>query len=323
MKAIRIPKYGGPEVLSYDEVAVPEPKQGEARVRIEASGINFIDIYQRKGLYPVTPPFTPGQEAAGVVDAVGPGVTEVRPGDRVAYTSAPGSYAEYAVVPSWRLVPVPDGIDTRHAAAVMLQGMTAHYLACSTYSLKPGDTALVHAAAGGVGLLLVQIAKRRGARVIGTVSTEEKARLAKQVGADEVLLYTRAGWETEVRRLTGGKGVIVVYDGVGIATFEKGLGCLQPRGLMVLYGQSSGPVPPVDLQILNTKGGLFLTRPSLVQYTATRTELLERANALFQWMLKGELTVRIDTVFPLARAADAHRKLEGRTTMGKLLLTIG
>jgi NADPH2:quinone reductase len=321
MKAIRVHQYGGPEVLSYDDIAIPAPKQGEVRVRIEASGINYVDIYQRKGLYPVALPFTSGQEASGVVDAVGQGVTEVRTGDRVAYASALGSYAEYAVVPAWRLLRVPDGIGSQHAAAVMLQGMTAHYLACSTYPLKPGDIALVHSAAGGVGLLLVQIAKHRGARVIGTVSTREKAQLAKQAGADDVILYTRAGWETEVKHLTSGKGVHVVYDGVGVATFEKSLDCLQPRGFMVLYGQASGPVPPVDLQILNAKGGLFITRPSLVQYTATRAELLERANDLFQWMLQGELTVRIDSVFPLARAADAQRKLESRSTMGKLLLT--
>ncbi len=323
MKAIRVYKYGGPEVLRYEDSAAPDPKHGEVRVRIEASGINYVDIYQRKGLYPVALPFTAGQEASGVVDVVGQGVTEVRTGDRVAYASALGSYAEYAVVPAWRLLRVPDGINLQHAAAVMLQGMTAHYLACSTYPLKPGDTTLVHSAAGGVGLLLVQIAKRRGARVIGTVSTDEKAQLAKQAGADDVILYTGASWEKEVKQLTGGKGVHVVYDGVGIATFEKSLDCLQPRGFMVLYGQASGPVPPVDLQILNTKGGLFITRPSLLQYTATRAELLERANDLFQWMLKGELIVRIDSVFPLARAADAQRKLESRTTMGKLLLTVG
>ncbi|MCL4468074.1 MAG: quinone oxidoreductase [Deltaproteobacteria bacterium] len=322
MKAIRVHQYGGPEVLGYEDSTIPEPGQGEARVKIETSGINFVDIYQRQGLYPVALPFTPGQEAAGVVDAVGPGVTGVRTGDRVAYTAAPGSYAEYAVVPAWRLVPVPDGIGTQQAAAVMLQGMTAHYLACSTYPLKAGDTALVHAAAGGVGLILVQIAKRRGAHVIGTVSTEEKARLARQAGADEVILYTRTDWEAEVKHLTGGKGVNVVYDGVGVMTFEKSLNCLRPRGFMVLFGQSSGPVPPVDLQIFNTKGGLFLTRPSLMQYTADRAELMERANDLFNWMLHGGLTVRIDSVFPLAKAADAHRKLASRATMGKVLLAV-
>ncbi len=320
MKAIRVYSYGGPEVLSYEEITIPAPKQGEVRVRIEASGINYVDIYQRKGLYPVALPFTAGQEASGVVDAVGQGVSGLKTGDRVAYTSALGSYAEFAVVPAGRLVPVPDGISSQQAAAVMLQGMTAHYLACSTYPLKSGDTALVHSAAGGVGLLLVQIAKRRGARVIGTVSTQEKAHLAKHAGADDVILYTGAGWEKEVKQLTGGKGVHVVYDGVGAATFEKSLDCLQPRGFMVLFGQASGPVPPVDLQILNTKGGLFITRPSLIQYTATRDELLERANDLFRWMLKGELTVRIDSSFPLAKAADAQRKLESRTTMGKVLL---
>ncbi len=321
MKAIRVSEYGGPEVLKYEDVAVPEPKQGEALVKIEASGINFVDIYQRKGLYPVSVPFTMGQEASGIVDAVGPGVTEVREGDRVAYTSALGAYAGYAVVPSWRLVKVPGAIDAQKAAAVMLQGMTAHYLAHSTFPLKKGDTAVVHAAAGGVGLLLVQIAKRRGARVIGTVSTAEKAKLAQQAGADDVIIYTQGDWEAEVRRITGGRGVQVVYDSVGIATFEKSLNCLQPRGSMVLYGQASGPVPPVDLQIFNTKGALYLTRPSLIYYTANREELLERANDLFGWMASGELSVRIDSVFPLARAADAQRKLESRATMGKVLLT--
>ncbi len=321
MKAIRVHEYGGPEVLKYEDVPVAEPKEGEARVRIEASGINYVDIYQRKGLYPAPVPFTIGQEASGTVDAVGPGVTEVRPGDRVAYTSAPGSYAEYAVVPAWRLVKVPGDIDMQKAAAVMLQGMTAHYLAHSTFPLNKGDIAVVHAAAGGVGLLLVQIAKRRGAHVIGTVSTGEKAKLAKQAGADDVIIYTQGDWEAEVRRITGGRGVHVVYDSVGIATFEKSLKCLQPRGYMVLYGQASGPVPPVDLQILNTRGALFLTRPSLVYYTATRAELLARANDLFGWISAGQLSVRIDSVFPLAQAGDAQRKLESRATMGKVLLT--
>ncbi len=324
MKAIRVYKYGGPEVLTHDDIPIPEPKRGEARIKIEFSGINFVDIYQRKGLYPVSLPFTLGQEATGIVDAVGDGfdVSEIKKGDRVAYTSAFGSYAEYSVVPAWRLVKVPDGISTEQAAAVMLQGMTAHYLAYSTYPLKKGDTVLVHAAAGGVGLLLTQIAKRLGAKVIGTVSTEHKASLAKQAGADEVILYTKTNWDVEVKRLTNGKGVNVVYDGVGNATFEKSLNCLMPRGYMVLFGQSSGPVPPIDLQILNAKGGLFITRPSLIQYTADRKELIWRANDLFQWMLKGDLKIKIDSVFPLERVAQAHQKLESRATMGKLLLAI-
>lgn len=322
MKAIRVYKYGSPEVLTLEDIALPEPKQGEVRVKIEFSGINFVDIYQRKGLYPIKLPFTLGQEAAGIVDKIADDVKDIKIGDRVAYTSALGSYAEYAIVPAWRLVKIPYGISTQYASAVMLQGMTAHYLAFSTYPLKAGDTALVHAAAGGVGLLLIQILKRIGAKVIGNVSTEQKANLARQAGADEVLLYTKIDWESEIKRLTNGKGVDVVYDGVGIETFEKSLNCLRPRGYMILFGQSSGPVPPVDLQILNTKGGLFITRPSLIQYTANRQELLWRANDLFQWMLKDDLKIKIDSIFPLEQAAKAHQKLESRNTAGKLLLTI-
>lgn len=320
MKAVRVHSFGGPEVLSYEEVPLPEPGPGEARVKVEAAGVNFIDIYHRTGQYRGQLPLTLGMEAAGVVDAIGAGVTEVQPGDRVAYAMQQGSYAEYAIVPAWKLVPVPDAIDLRSAAAVMLQGMTAHYLTHSTYPLQPGDTVLVHAAAGGVGLLLVQLAKRRGARVIGTVSTEEKARLAREMGADEVILYTQADFETEVRRLTDGRGVDVVYDSVGRATFDKSLNCLRPRGYLVLYGQSSGAVPPFDPQVLNAKGSLFLTRPSLGHYAATREELLERANELFQWMIAGELTVRIDQTYPLAEAAAAHQYMEGRQTKGKVLL---
>lgn len=320
MKAVRVHSFGGPEVLSYEEVPLPEPGPGEARVKVEAAGVNFIDIYHRTGQYRGQLPLTLGMEAAGVVDAIGAGVTEVQPGDRVAYAMQQGSYAEYAIVPAWKLVPVPDAIDLRSAAAVMLQGMTAHYLTHSTYPLQPGDTVLVHAAAGGVGLLLVQLAKRRGARVIGTVSTEEKARLAREMGADEVILYTQADFETEVRRLTDGRGVDVVYDSVGRATFDKSLNCLRPRGYLVLYGQSSGAVPPFDPQVLNAKGSLFLTRPSLGHYAATREELLERANELFQWMIAGELTVRIDQTYPLAEATAAHQYMEGRQTKGKVLL---
>jgi len=320
VKAVRVHQFGGPEVLSYEEVPIPEPGPGEARVKIEAVGVNFIDIYHRTGQYRGSLPITLGVEAAGVVDTVGPEVSEVRPGDRVAYAMQQGSYAEYAVVPAWKLVPLPEGLDSRQAAAVMLQGMTAHYLSHSTYPLGPGDTALIHAAAGGVGLLLVQMAKRRGARVIGTVSTEEKAHLARQVGADEVILYTQADFEAETRRLTEGKGVNVVYDSVGKATFDQSLNCLKPRGMMVLFGQSSGAVPPLDPQMLNIKGSLFLTRPLLAHYIADRAELLWRANDLFKWMAAGELSVRIDRTFPLAEAAAAQRALASRQTMGKLLL---
>ncbi|PWB80493.1 MAG: NADPH:quinone reductase, partial [Candidatus Methylomirabilota bacterium] len=292
----------------------------EARVRIDAIGINYIDIYQRKGQYPDPLPVIPGREAAGVVDAVGPDVLDLAPGARVVYAMHVGSYAEYAVVPARRLVPIPDAMDMRLAAAMMLQGLTAHYLTHDTYSLQPGDIALVHAAAGGVGLLLVQMAKRRGARVIGTVSTEEKAHLAKAAGADEVILYTQADFEAETRRLTDGKGVHVVYDSVGQSTFDKGLNCLRPRGYMVLYGQSGGPVPPFNPQILSAKGSLFFTRPNLTHYTLERAELLQRAEDLFGWILAGILIVRIDATFPLAEAGLAHRRLETRQTTGKLLL---
>lgn len=320
MKAVRVHQFGDPEVLSCEDVPLPEPGAGEARVKVEAAGVNFIDIYHRTGLYPGQLPITLGMEGAGIVDAVGPDVSEVKPGDRVAYAMQQGSYAEYAIVPSWKLVPLPDGVDTQQGAAVMLQGMTAHYLSHSTYPLQPGDTALVHAAAGGVGLLLVQMAKRRGARVIGTVSTAEKARLAREAGADEVILYTQTDFEEEVKRLTDGQGVNVVYDSVGKTTFDKGLNCLKRRGYMVLYGQASGPVPPLDPQILNTKGSLFLTRPSLGHYAADRAELLQRAGDLFAWIEAGELNVRIDQTFPLAEAAEAHRYMEERKTKGKVLL---
>jgi NADPH2:quinone reductase len=320
MKAVRVHQFGEVEVLSYEDVAIPELGRGEVRVKIEAAGVNFVDIYHRRGWYPLTLPITLGQEGAGVVDAVGADVSELRPGERVAYAMQTGSYAEYAIIPAWKLVSIPEGVDTQLAAAVMLQGMTAHYLAFSTYPIKAGDTALVHAAAGGVGLLLVQIAKRRGARVIGTVSTEEKAALARQAGADEVILYTKADFEAETKRLTEGAGVNVVYDSVGQTTFEKGLNSLKPRGYMVLYGQASGPVEPIDPQILNAKGSLFLTRPSLGHYAADRTELLERADDLFNWIAAGELEVRVDQAFPLAEAAKAHRYMEGRQTKGKVLL---
>ena len=320
MRAVRIHKYGGAEVLSNDEIPIPEPKVGEARVKIEAIGLNFIDIYQRTGLYQLPLPFTLGREAAGIVDAVGPGVTEVKAGDRVAYAMEPGAYAEYAVVPAWKLVPVPPQLDSRSAAATMLQGMTAHYLVHSTYPLKPGETALVHAAAGGVGLLLIQIAKMLGARVIGTVSTQAKAQLAKQAGADDVILYSQSDFLAEVKKLTDNKGVHVVYDSVGATTFDKSLECLRPRGCLVLFGQSSGPVPPFDLGKLATMGSLFVTRPTLVHYMSDRSELLARANVLFDWIASGQLKLRIDQSFPLAEAAEAHRLLEGRKTTGKVVL---
>jgi len=320
MKAVRVHKYGGPEVLTLEEIPVPEPKAGEARVKIEAIGVNYIDVYQRTGLYPLQTPFTLGTEGAGIVDAVGPNVTEVKKGERVGYAMIPGSYAEYAIVPAARLVPIPPNIDARSAAALMLQGMTAHYLTHSTYPLKKGETALLHAAAGGVGLLLIQIAKQLGATVIGTVSTEAKAKLAKEMGADHLILYTQSDFLAEVKKLTDGRGVNVVYDSVGQTTFDKSLDCLRPRGYLVLFGQSSGPVPPFDPGKLAAKGSLFLTRPSLAHYTLERSELLQRANEVFNWTATGKLKVRIDKTFPLAEAAEAHRQLEGRKTTGKVIL---
>jgi NADPH2:quinone reductase len=320
MKAIRVHTPGGPEALQYEDAPTPTPKAGEALVKIEAIGVNFIDIYIRSGLYKNPLPLTLGQEAAGVVEVVGPNVTEVQVGDRVAYSGTPGSYAEYAVVPATRLVKVPPDLDAKSAAAAMLQGMTAHYLANTTYPLKAGDAALVHAAAGGVGLLLVQMAKMRGARVFGTVSTDVKAKLAKEAGADETILYTQQDFEAEVKRLTDGRGVQVVYDSVAKTTFEKGLNALAPRGYMVLYGQSSGPVPPFDLAQLGAKGSLFITRPSLAHYTLTREELLQRAGDVLGWIRAGQLKLTIDQTFPLKNAAEAHRRLEGRQSIGKLLL---
>jgi len=320
MKAIRIHKYGGPEVLTYEDVPIPEPKTGEARVRIEAIGLNFIDIYQRTGLYPLPTPFTLGMEGAGVVDAVGDGVTEVKVGDRVAYAMVLGSYAEYAIVPAAKLAPLPAKLDMKSAAALMLQGMTAHYLTHSTYPLKKGDTVLIHAAAGGVGLLLIQIAKILGARVIGTVGTEAKAELAKRAGADDVILYTQTDFLAEVKKLTDGKGVQVVYDSVGATTFEKSLDCLRPRGYLALFGQSSGPVPTFDLGKLATMGSLFVTRPTLLHYMSDRSELLGRANELLDWIASGKLKLRIENTLPMKDAAQAHRLLEGRKTSGKVVL---
>ena len=321
MKSIRVSAPGGPEVLRLEEIVDPSPKEGEALVRVEASGVNFIEVYFRLGLYkPAGYPFTPGGEVAGVVEAVGPNVTSVKPGDRVATVNAQGAYAEKTLVAAGRLVPIPEGVSTRQAAAVMLQGMTAHYLATSTRPIGPGDTCIVHAAAGGVGLLLCRIAKRRGARVIGTVSTEAKAALAREAGADEVILYTQADFVAETKRLTGGKGVEAVYDSVGKTTFEKGLDVLAPRGTMVLFGQSSGPAGSIDPQILNQKGSIFLTRPTLFHYVASREELLARAGDVLSWVGDGSLPVRVDREVPLAAAAAAHRALEARETSGKILI---
>jgi len=318
--AIRVYQVGGPEVLRYESVERPSPGRGQALVRVEAAGINFIEVYQRTGRYKVALPFTPGSEAGGEVVEIGDGVSEVKVGDQVASQNLVGSYAEYALAAAERLVRLPAGVTPRAGAAVMLQGMTAHYLACSTFPLAAGHTCLVHAAAGGVGLLLCQIAKRRGARVIGTVSTGEKAALAREAGADEVILYMQEDFATETRRLTAGAGVQVVYDSVGRTTFAKSLDCLAPRGMMVLYGQSSGPVEPVDPQVLAQKGSLFLTRPTLAHYVATQTELLERASVVLGWVADGSLKVRIGHEFPLAAAAEAHTELEARRTAGKVLL---
>ncbi|HUQ33752.1 MAG TPA: quinone oxidoreductase [Pyrinomonadaceae bacterium] len=320
MKAIRVESYGGPESLVYTEVDKPVPGRDEALVRIEAVGVNFIDVYHRTGLYPLPLPFTPGSEAAGTVEALGSDVTDIAVGDRVAYAMALGSYAEYASVPAARLVKMPEGIDARSAAAAMLQGMTAHYLVTSTYQLKSGDTALVHAAAGGVGLLLIQMAKLRKARVLGTVSTEEKAEIARAAGADEVIIYTEQDFQEEAKRLTEGRGVEVVYDSVGKTTFIKSLESLAPRGMLALFGQSSGSVPAFDPALLAKNGSLYLTRPSLAQYTATREELLWRAGEVLGCTGTGELTLRIGKTFPLREAAEAHRQLEGRATTGKILL---
>jgi len=320
VRAIRVHQTGGPEVLRLEEISQPQPGRGEALVQIEAAGVNFIEVYQRTGLYRSSLPFTPGSEGAGRVVALGDGVSGLKVGDRVASTNLQGSYAQLARAAADRLVPVPDRMETSVAAAALLQGLTAHYLATSTYPLKENSWCLVHAAAGGVGLLLCQIAKARGAHVIGTVSTDEKAALATEAGADAVILYTRQDFVAETRRLTGGRGVSVVYDSVGRSTFEGSLDCLEPRGMLVLFGQSSGPVAPVDPQALNSKGSLFLTRPTLGHYVASREELLSRARDVFGWIESGKLRVRIDRTYPLAEAAAAHRALEGRETKGKVLL---
>ncbi len=320
MKAIQVKQPGGPEAMELVELPVPQPKANEAVVKLAASGVNFIDVYFREGRYKAPLPFVLGQEGAGVVTAVGAEVKAVKPSDRVAWTGLQGSYAEYAAVPADRLVPIPSGVSDQQAAAAMLQGMTAHYLSHDTYPLKRGETALVHAAAGGVGLLLVQMAHHIGARVLATVSTEVKAKLAREAGAGDVILYTQSDFEAETKRLTGGKGVDVVYDSVGKTTFEKGLNILRPRGMMVLFGGSSGAVPPFDLIALSQKGSLYVTRPTLGHYTATREELVARSGAVFGMITSGKLRLRIEHTYPLADAQRAPRDLEGRKTTGKLLL---
>ena len=320
MKAIQVKQPGGPEAMELVDVPVPEPKANEAVVKLAASGVNFIDVYFREGRYKAPLPVMLGQEGAGEVSAVGSDVKSVKNGDRVAWTGVSGSYAEYAAIPADRLVPIPRGVTDEQAASTMLQGMTAHYLSHDTHPLKRGETALVHAAAGGVGLLLVQMAHNIGARVIATVSTDEKAKLAREAGADEIILYTQSDFEVETKRLTGGKGVDVVYDSVGKTTFEKGLNILRPRGIMVLFGGSSGAVPPFDPIILTQKGSLFLTRPSLGNYITTREELVERSSAVFGMIAAGKLKLRSEHSYPLAEAQRAHRELEGRKTTGKLLL---
>jgi NADPH:quinone reductase len=320
VKAILVQTVGGPEQLELQEVPTPAPGPGQALVKLASIGVNFIDVYFRTGFYKAAPPVAIGQEGSGTVEAVGPDVNEVAVGDRVAWAGSRGSYAEYAVLPASILVKIPDALEFNLAAAVMLQGMTAHYLSHSTCSLKQGDVVLIHAAAGGVGLLLIQMAKMHGARVIGTVSTEAKADLAIEAGADAVIFYTRQDFEPEVKRLTDGRGVDVVYDSVGQTTFMKSLICLRPRGMMVTFGQSSGPIPPIDPLTLSQMGSLFLTRPVLGHYTATRLELLWRADDVLGWVASGKLKVRIDRTYPLAEAPHAHVALEGRKTSGKLLL---
>ena len=320
MKAIRVHKFGGPDVLQLEEIDVPEPGRGEARVMLKAAGVNYVDIYQRTGQYKMDLPFTPGREGGGVVDAVGPDVDEVAPGDYVTFAMHIGAYADYVVVPAWMLAPVPPGIDMMSATAAMLQGMTAHYLTHDAYPIKSGDTVLIHAAAGGTGLLLVQMARMRGARVIGAVSSEEKEKLARDAGADEVIRYTERDFEAEVKRLTDGRGVNAVYDSVGRDTFMKSLGCLRPHGYLVLFGQSSGAVAPFDPQLLNSAGSVYLIRPSLHHYTHDRAEILRRTGDIFAWLGDDRLKVRIDQTFPLEEAAEAQRFLEERRSKGKVLL---
>jgi NADPH:quinone reductase len=320
MKAIQVSRVGGPEVLELADLPMPEPGPAEAVVEIKASGVNFVDVYLREGRYPARLPFIDGQEAAGTIRTVGSQVRDFKVGDRVAYCSALGSYAEYAAIPADRLVRLPQELDFRKAAAAMLQGMTAHYLCHSTYPVGRGETALIHAAAGGVGALLVQMVKKKGARVIGTAGSVEKAEIARRAGADEVIVYTREDFEAETRRLTGDRGVDVVYDGVGKTTFDKDLNLLRPRGYLVLFGGASGAVPPFDPVVLSRKGSLFLTRPTLADYIRSRAELEARASDLFRMIVSGELELRIQHAYPLEEAAQAHRDLEARKTMGKFLL---
>jgi NADPH:quinone reductase len=320
MKAIQIQTTGGPEVLQTAELPIPEPGPGQVLIRIEATGVNFVEIYFRKGVYKSSLPLIPGSEAAGTVEELGPGVTGFKPGDAVTSTSVMGSYAEYALVPAAQLVRIPDGLTMEQAAAAMLQGMTAHYLAHSTYPLKAGETALVHAGAGGVGLLLTQMAAMLGVRVIATVSTAAKAELSREAGASHVVLYTEQDFEAEVKRLTNGKGVDVVYDSVGKTTFDKSLNCLRPRGMLALFGASSGPVPPFDLIQLNSKGSLFITRPTLWHYIATHAELEWRSGDVLSWTASGKLKLRTEHSYPLTDAAQAQIDLEARKTTGKILL---
>lgn len=322
MKAIRIHETGPAEVLRLDEVPEPTPGPGQARVRLHAAGVNFLDIYHRTGLNPLPLPAILGSEGAGVVEAVGSGVTEVAVGDRVAYTNVLGSYAEAVAAPAWRLVPIPAGLDFTQAAAAMLQGMTAHYLVHTTYPLRPGEWALVHAAGGGVGALLVQMARRSGARVIATAGSDEKTAIARESGAEVCINYSRDDFVGEVKRVTEGQGVAVVYDSVGRDTFDRSLECLAVRGMLVLYGSASGPVAPVDPRTLNSKGSLFLTRPSLHHYTHTRAELLARAGDVLGWVRDGTLRLRLDRTYPLRAARDAHARLEGRQALGKIVLSI-
>ena len=320
MRKIVVHQYGDPDVMQIEDAPMPQPGAGQVRVKIAASGLNFIDTYKRSGAYKAALPFTPGEEAAGTVDAVGEGVSGFSAGDPVAYAFVQGAYAEYAIVPAEKLVPVPAGLDLHSAAAAMLQGMTAHYLTHDTFPLQPGQTCLIHAAAGGTGQLVVQMAKLRGARVIGTASSDEKVALARSLGADEMINYSEQDFEVEVKRLTDGRGVDVVYDSVGRDTFDKSMNVLRPRGYLVLFGQSSGAVAPLDPQVLNAKGSLFLTRPSLGYYLLNREELLRRASDVFGWAASGQIRVRIDRTLPLADAPEAHRVLTSRAALGKVLL---
>jgi len=320
MKAVCVHETGGPDRLVYEETPLPSPGPGQVLIGIRSIGVNFIDIYHRKGIYPAATPFIPGMEASGIAEELGEGVTAIKPGDRVAYAMTLGSYAEYAVVESERLIPIPESMEFESASAALLQGMTAHYLTHSTFPLQKGAALLLHAAAGGVGLLLTQIARRMGAYVIATVSTDEKAALAREAGAEDVVLYSRSDFESEVKRITAGAGVDVVFDSVGRDTFDKSLNCLKPRGTMVLFGQSSGTVPPLDPNILNPRGSLYLTRPNLSHYVADRAELLQRAGDIFRWIDEGSLKIHIDGVISLRDASEAHRLLESRNTRGKVLL---